>query len=68
MHSRMSQEVRFSHEKATQEGYGGKKVGKMDGIRVLANASGSTPTKLVTNSGCLLCGTIQSNSCNLKVL
>ena len=81
----MSPEVRFSREKATQEGYGGKNVGrldfrrslvsgilnsgwysiepgKMDGVRVLANASSSTPTKLVVNSGCLLCGTIQSNS------
>ena len=37
-------------------------VGKMDGVGVLANASGSTPTKLVTNSGCLLCGSIQNDS------
>ena len=37
-------------------------VGKMDGVGVLANASGSTPTKLVTNSGCLICGSIQNDS------
>ena len=37
-------------------------VGKMDGVGVLANASGSTPTKLFTNSGCLLCGSIQNHS------
>ena len=34
----------------------------MDDVGVLANASGSTLTKLVANSGCFLCGTIQSDS------
>ena len=29
---------------------------------MLANASGSTPTNLVTNSGCLICGSIQNDS------
>ena len=29
---------------------------------MFANASDSTPTKLVSNSGCLLCGTVQSDS------
>ena len=29
---------------------------------MLANDSGSTPTKLVTNSGCLICGSIQNDS------
>ena len=37
-------------------------AGKMDGVGVLANASGNTPTKLVTNSGCLICGSIQNDS------
>ena len=34
----------------------------MDGVGVLANASGNTPTKLVTNSGCLICGSIQNDT------
>ena len=37
-------------------------VSKMDGVGVLANDSGRTPTKLVTNSGCLICGSIQNDS------
>lgn len=37
-------------------------VDEMDGVAVLANASGSTLTKLVTNSGCLICGSIQNYS------
>ena len=34
----------------------------MDDVGVLANASGSTPTKFVTNSGCVFCGCEQSDS------
>ena len=37
-------------------------VGEMDGVGLLATASGRTPTKLVANSGCLLCGCEDSNS------
>ena len=65
---RFSREKAKRREKATREGSKltekifASNVGKMDGIGVLANASGSTPTKLVTNSGCLICGSIQNDS------
>ena len=63
-HAKKQYATKKQHEKAQKSLRKNfpSKVRKMDGVGVLANDSSNTPTKLVANSGCLICGSIQNDS------